>query len=160
MSAKEIVAQHAPPQRRELVAIPACRRVNGNDLNELAGWLLDKILSRYPDKNPRAVMGWLQGCSESGEFFFVRCGDAIGLAQIKQDFLRPKSAHEVFVFAPPEKIDQAKAIYSDIAVWATHNGCDRLVVEVFTDVDHGDISLELGTPKRLPAFTVSLPLEG
>ena len=141
------------------ITIPPCQRVNLADLQELADFILRKIMVRYPTHNPRAVMGWLMAAIDSNEYFFVRCGPAVAMAQVIRDFLAPMEAREVFVFAPEDSIGHGRALYSDMAQWATNQGAARLVVEVFTDIEHADVSLELGTPKRTPVLFCPLPLE-
>ena len=143
---------------KRLPVPPTPFRVTIKDLSELGGKIASRLQARYPAKSEAVLLGWMRGCTESNQILFIRSGEAVGMFRYMQDFLEPPWIEEVFVLATPEWLDNAAALYSDAAVWGTRQGASKFLVERCTDVDRADISMEIGTPKRVPHSTIMLPI--
>jgi hypothetical protein len=107
------------------------RRMTQTDLNELGPWLTRRLLEKRPDATPAMVMGWLRGCLNANEWFFVRGVECCGLAELVRRPLEIQPiAVEHFVFVPDDGdgLGERRSLYARMASWAMHQDASTLEV--------------------------------
>lgn len=146
--------QVVKPEEIEEIEPPSVVRTSMPDLAQHADWLLWRLKDRYPHLEAKMLMGWLRGAIEDNESMFIRCGRAIGLAQIKQ---HPLDAHkiveEVFVLVrgrdtdgviEKDAIAEGASLYGAFKSWADRLGAAEIIVERNSDVPRELIKEALG----------------
>lgn len=154
--ADEVAPPVAAPEKEPPMFVQP-HRVTVVDIDELGNWLVARICAKYPQHTERAIFSWLKGCTNDNECLFLRAAGAIALASVHRSFLTPCWVEEVFVLRQTDDDEpHSIGLYTDIRTWAISLGATHIVVERFTDVSRADISLEIGTPKRVPESWVRL----
>jgi hypothetical protein len=144
----EVLAPILAPEVLASLAAPAnpmaVRRMGRSDLDELRPWLVGRLRERHTEATPGMVMGWLLGCLANNEYWFVRSGKAVALAQLVTIPLEPQPvAAEIFLLHQEGGEEQAAALYPAMASWAAHQNASRLEVMAFTDLGRVDVSMML-----------------
>jgi hypothetical protein len=126
------------------------RRFSEADLSQHGGWIMRRLMERYPHHNERAIANFLRGLLASNEHLFLYNDHAVALAQVVRTFSLEATpiVQERFVWAEdPDNvlhINSAAAFYDWIANWAKSMDIDKIVVEEMTDVPHEKIKEKLG----------------
>ena len=126
------------------------RRFSVADLSRHGGWIMRRLIERYPHQNERYMAGWLNGLIASNESCFLYQDHAVALAQLVNTFnldLKPV-VQERFVWAEePEKathVEAAAQFYDWFAQWAKAMSIEKIIVEEMSDVPHEQIKERLG----------------
>lgn len=124
----------------------AIRRVGLADLDVMREWLIKRMQERYTDATAPQIMGFLRGCVNSNEYWFVQTDHACALAQITRRALeRQPVAVEIFVFRREEEDEEEAAeLYPRMCSWAANLDASRLEVDNFSDVTRGKIKGRCG----------------
>lgn len=126
------------------------RRFSEADLSEHGGWIMARLMARYPQKNERALATFLRGVINSNEYLFLYQEHAVALAQQIRtfDLEAEPIVQERFVWAedPENALHQAcaAAFYDEFLRWAASMQITKIVVEEMTDVPHEKIKEKLG----------------
>jgi hypothetical protein len=126
------------------------RRFQLPDLAQHGGWIMKRLIDRYPHQTERAMAGWLTGLISSNECLFLYQEHAVALAQLVNTYsleLKPV-VQERFVFAEDASnelhIDMASNFYDEFSRWTKSMSIDKLIVEEMSDVPHEKIKERLG----------------
>lgn len=126
------------------------RRFSEADLSEHGGWIMRRLIERYPHQNERGIANFLRGLLNSNEHLFLYQDHAVALAQVVRTFSLEALpiVQERFVWAEDPSnalhIHAAAAFYDWFASWAKGMETDKIVVEEMTDVPHEKIKEKLG----------------
>lgn len=126
------------------------RRFQEADLRQHGGWIMQRLIERFPHHNERFMAGWLTQLIVSNEYLFLYQNHAVGLAQ--RVFTHTLDAmpivQERFVFAEDAQnalhVQAAASMYGEFHRWAKSQGIDKIIVEEMTDVPHDQIKPYLG----------------
>lgn len=126
------------------------RRFSEADLSEHGGWIMARLIERYPHHNERAIANFLRGLLASNEHLFLYQEHAVALAQVVRTFTLDALpiVQERFVWAQDPNnalhVNAAAAFYDRFVDWAKSMEIDKIVVEEMTDVPHEKIKEKLG----------------
>lgn len=131
------------------------RRMSRPDLGDMGPWLCKRIKEYWPHLQDRQILGWLQSCADSNEYFFAIVGKGVMLAQVFQDFTEPYPwVKEIFCFAQTDDgkfpkdsegaqwqaennakaLTNAAELYEHLIRWAQARMANEIVVDRCTDV--------------------------
>ena len=126
------------------------RRFSEADLSEHGGWIMKRLMERYPQHNERSIANFLRGLLNSNEHLFLYQDHAVALAQVVRTFTLEALpvVQERFVWAEDPNnvlhVNAAAVFYERFADWAKSMETDKIVVEEMTDVPHEKIKEKLG----------------
>lgn len=119
------------PQERPGIERPDIRRFEMPDLPRHGGWLLPRLVKKYPHLTEQLAAGFLNGAITSNEYLFLFQPHSVALAQIERAFgLTPRPlVSEVFVWAESSQyVAEAAWFYGRFRQWAKHIGADVIVL--------------------------------
>lgn len=140
-NAEVIVPLHVPAD---------IRRFGIADLSTHGGWILKRLMPKFPDVPERFIGGWLSGLIADNEHLFLYQKHAVALAQvISTPGLRPgKMIQERFVWvedkSDKEQVESAADFYNNFAEWGRGQRAERIVCCEDTDVSKSLIEARIG----------------
>src|SRR5258708_4540413 len=126
------------------------RRFGIADLSTHGGWILKRLMPKFPDVPERFVGGGLSGLFADNEHLFLYQKNSVALAQvISTPGLRPgKMIQERFVWVEDktdkEQIEFAADFYTHFAEWGRGQRAERIICCEDTDVPKSLIEARLG----------------
>jgi hypothetical protein len=129
---------------------PAIRRFSTADLSKHGGWVMQRLLKKYPTRDERFMANFLNGLIYSNECLFLYQDHAVALAQVVNTYsLESKPlVQERFVWCEdPDNalyVADAAHFYDEFARWAKDQRLDKIIVQESSDVPHEKIKDRLG----------------
>ena len=129
----------------DLVKLPDVRRFELGDLSVHGGWVMERLLKRWPSLSEINIAGFLRGVIGSNEYLFLASDGMVGLAQTLREFwLAPKIVREHFVLARPGMEREAAVMYHEFARWAKQQGIHEIYLARTSDVPQDLIRNHVG----------------
>ena len=134
----------------QLVTNINIRRFEDPDLSRHGGWIMKRLINRFPHHNERFMANYLRSIIASNEYLFLYQDNAVALAQMVRTKTLDASpvVQEIFVWAEdPENalhVQTAAHFYDRILDWAKSAGIDKIIIEEDSDVPHEKIKERLG----------------
>lgn len=119
---------------------PTIRRFSPSDLNDKAGWIMQRLQLRYLNKSEGVLANWLRIMVNRNDCLFVRTDHAIALAEVVALDLMDDHpvVYERFVFCENRQninhIEEAIVFYEEFKRWAKSMSIEKVIVNQFTDV--------------------------
>ena len=145
----------------EVFPTPSFSRFSSTaDLVKYGVWLSDRLRTVWNHLNERSVLGWLKGCAESNEFFFIKSVHAVSMFRVYHRALDPKpSIEEIFVFVDDADnrtaIHEGAAHYGEVKRWAKGMEAREIQVGCHSDIPRPLIEGFLGRITAQEKLTVT-----
>lgn len=129
---------------------PTVRRFSPADLSDKAGWIMERLLVRYPRKSDVTLANWLRVLANRNDCLFIRTDHAVALAEVV--VLDLMDDHPViferFVWCENRQnihhIDEAVQLYEEFHRWACTMSIEKIIVNKSSDVPKERIKECLG----------------
>lgn len=164
LAIREIEPETVAPPAAPLPPRPTIldiHRVSVVDIGEIGPWLIGRLKEKYPHHTDQALMSWLRSSTTDNECWFGRVkgrvGSGIGLFTIHRRFLMRPWVEEAFCLAMTEDdVEYTALLYRPVRDWAVGQGCEKIIVQRFSDCTKGMITEEIGESRRVAETWVRL----
>jgi hypothetical protein len=119
---------------------PSIQRFSQSNLTDKAGWILRRLVAKYPNRNEQGWANQLRFMCGRNDCLFVVQSHSVALAEVVQtDTLSAKRVvYERFVWCEdrqsPNQVEAAAEFYTEFVRWANSMGIDEIVIDRDTDV--------------------------
>jgi hypothetical protein len=121
------------------------RRVALSDLSQIGSWLITRLQQRHTSATPAMILSWLRSCTMDNDVWFVRMGEAIGMAMVRRVALEPHPiVSEIFMLAPEGDEADAADLYPYLKTWAQSVGAARMELLVYSDATRVQVQYRIG----------------
>jgi len=126
------------------------QRFSQSDLTDKCGWILKRLVAKYPNKDERGWANWLRAMCDRNDCLFLSQPHGVALAEVVQvgTLDAKRVVHERFVWCEdrqnPNQVEAAANFYDEFHRWTASLGIDELVIAKDTDVPVEMIRAKLG----------------
>ncbi len=132
-------------------------RVSQGDVMELARWVEDKFVKRFPDVTAELVEAYLRMAVSRNEYAAFRTVQAWGVVCIgKHPFQKKSYAELMFLVSKHPVQDEILALLRQMFSWAKSHGCGEFRLSEFSDYDLEPIRKKLNMTDSDETFYMSI----
>lgn len=138
--------------------LPAVRRVQESDLEELIPTALKLMKKSYPNISQAALVSYIRGNLTNNRTRIVRTNNAWGAAEITRDFYEEQLSAEIkFVCKIEHSAPDTVAIYEDLKRWAKTTGAKKLYYGTTTaDSNIEQFAKRIGFNRKIVGYMLEL----